>query len=114
MRKLFNDEAGFIISAELVLVLTIGVLGMIVGLASLRDSIDSELVDLSDAFGAISQSFNYKSIFKSLTLDNGEHARSSGSGFNDKSDECDCSPLQVEIVGGKDDANSTGTVNEGN
>ena len=42
MRKLINDEAGFIISAEFVLVLTIAVLGMVVGLASMRDSLTGE------------------------------------------------------------------------
>ena len=30
MRKLINDENGFVVSAELVLVLTIAVLGMVV------------------------------------------------------------------------------------
>ena len=33
LNQLWNDEAGFVISAELVLVLTIAVLAMIVGLS---------------------------------------------------------------------------------
>ena len=32
MRTLWHDEAGFVLSAELVLVLTLGVLSMVVGL----------------------------------------------------------------------------------
>ena len=36
---LLNDEAGFIISAELVLVITIGVLAMVVGLTAVRDAV---------------------------------------------------------------------------
>ena len=37
LSKLANDELGFIISAELVLVMTIAVLGMVVGLTAVRD-----------------------------------------------------------------------------
>ncbi|HBN79405.1 MAG TPA: branched-chain amino acid aminotransferase, partial [Planctomycetaceae bacterium] len=33
INNLYNDEAGFIVSAELVLVATIAVLGMVVGLS---------------------------------------------------------------------------------
>ena len=35
-RKLWNDEAGFVVSAELVLIATILVLGMIVGLSEVQ------------------------------------------------------------------------------
>ncbi len=55
MRKLFNDEVGFVVSAELVLVLTIAVLGMVAGLASVQHSINAELVDLFHAFGVVDQ-----------------------------------------------------------
>ena len=64
MRKLMNDEAGFVISAELVLVLTIAVLAMVVGLAAVRDAVVQELNDLSHAFGAVSQSTNVTGLSK--------------------------------------------------
>ena len=51
MMKLWNDEAGFIVSAELVLIATILVLGMIVGLVSVRDQVVQELGDIALAFG---------------------------------------------------------------
>jgi hypothetical protein len=57
-RRLWADEAGFIISAELVLVATIVVIGMIVGLASLRNSIVQELIDASQAVAAIDGNTN--------------------------------------------------------
>ncbi len=110
--KLVDDENGFVISAELVLVLTIAVLGMVVGLTAVRDSITSELNDLSNAFGAINQSYNYKGLKKELCYD-GVHAFVAGSGFNDKSDDCDCKPISFIDVHGKDDS-SNGMVNEGN
>lgn len=111
MRKLMNDEAGFVISAELVLVLTIGVLGMVVGLASLRDSLSSELVDLSNAFGAVSQSYSLGTLQKPKAT--GTHGSISGFGFSDKGDDCDCVGLTITSVVGKVDG-SGGPVNEDN
>ena len=112
MRKLFNDEVGAVISAELVLVLTIGVLGMVVGLASVRDSINAELVDLSSAFGAIDQSFSVRGSFKD-SLTGKPHGGVAGFGFRDRGDDCDCKPLEFIDVCGKPDS-SNGAVAEGN
>ena len=47
LRKLFNDESGVIISAELVLVLTIAVLAMVVGLSEVSVAVSTELNDVS-------------------------------------------------------------------
>jgi len=62
MKNLFNafvrDEAGFVISAELVLVMTIGVLAMVVGLTAVRDAVTHELNDVSNAIGSVSQTYN--------------------------------------------------------
>ncbi len=112
MRKLFNDEVGFVISAELVLVLTIAVLGMVVGLTSVRDSINAELVDLSNAFGAIDQSYSVRGSFKASNTDKA-HAQVAGFGFNDRGDDCDCKPLEYIDICGKNDS-SNGAVKEGN
>lgn len=54
--KLWNDENGFIVSAELVLVSTITVLSMLVGLSELSKSINNELYDVADAFQSVNQS----------------------------------------------------------
>jgi len=59
-----NDETGVIISAELVLVLTIAVLAMIVGLSEVAVAINTELNDLSNAFGALNQSFAFTGFQK--------------------------------------------------
>ncbi len=55
LRRLWAGEAGFIVSAELVLVATILVLGAIVGLVSLRNAIVLELVDMGQAIAALGQ-----------------------------------------------------------
>ena len=115
MRKLFKDEAGFVISAELVLVLTIAVLGMVVGLAAVRDGVLNEMNDLSHAFGAIDQSFSFTGAFKTkdCTCEGKPHGIVHGAGFRDKGDDCDCMPLEYLDTCGKPDS-SSGALNEGN
>ncbi len=58
--KLWNDEAGFIVSAELVLIGSICVLTMVVGLAEVSYSVNSELGDVAAAFDAVNQSYEYQ------------------------------------------------------
>jgi Flp pilus assembly pilin Flp len=80
--QLTADEAGFIVSAELVLVSTILVLGMIVGLSEVSANINQELEDVGSAFASINQSFEYCGL-------EGHKGRSSGSEFYDYADQCD-------------------------
>ena len=101
-RKLAGDEAGFIISAELVLVMTIAVLGMVVGLAAVRDAITNELNDVAHAFGAVSQTYQVAGLTKNRNHWSA-HASINGFGFNDNVDECDCNRIQYIDVCGKND-----------
>lgn len=109
MTRLLNDEAGFIISAELVLVMTIGVLAMVVGLTAVRDATVHELNDVSHAIGTVSQSYSVTGLEKARGGYGGwgSHARIEGFGFNDNVDECDCKVIELVDVCGKDDP-STG------
>jgi hypothetical protein len=59
MRKLWNDEAGFIVSAELVLIATILVIGLIVGMVALRNQVVQELCDVGMAIGSLNQSYAF-------------------------------------------------------
>lgn len=54
-KKLWNDEHGFIVSAELVLVTTITVLSTVVGLSTVSHAINGELYDVADAFSSVNQ-----------------------------------------------------------
>jgi hypothetical protein len=83
LKRLWNDEAGFIISAELVLVATVLVIGMIVGLVSLRNQVVQELVDVGQAIGSISQSFAYCGVHGKPGT-----AWTDGCGYRDKVDWC--------------------------
>ena len=62
LRKVWSDEAGFIVSAELVLVATIVVIAMIVGLVCVRNQVVQELIDVGLAIGNINQSYAYGGI----------------------------------------------------
>ena len=89
------DDAGFIISAELVLVSTIAVLALVVGLAEVSSSINNELEDVGSAFGSLNQSFNVRGQA-------GCGASATGTYFEDFSDDCDsqcdisCGPVSAE------------------
>lgn len=63
-RRFWADDAGFIVSAELVLIATIVVIGLVVGLAVLRNQVVQELVDVAQALGAVSQSFCFSGVIK--------------------------------------------------
>jgi Flp pilus assembly pilin Flp len=63
MAGFWKDEVGVVISAELVLILTLLVIGMIVGLTSLRDGVIEELADVGGAIGSQNQSFVFSSVF---------------------------------------------------
>jgi hypothetical protein len=89
LRKLWNDEAGFLVSAELVLVATILVIGLIVGLIEVQASVLHELNDVGEAIGSINQSYS----FPGTKTQKGWHCvTTSGSAFVDQSDDacCDC------------------------
>ena len=62
LKRLLSDDAGFIISTELVLVATIVVISMVVGLACIRNQVVQELIDVGQAIGCINQSYGYCGI----------------------------------------------------
>ena len=53
--ELWNDQSGFVVTFELILVTTIVVIGLIVGLTALRDAVVSELVDTAHSVQEINQ-----------------------------------------------------------
>lgn len=82
LKQLWNDEHGFIISAELVLIASIAVLSLVVGLTEVSYGINNELEDVGSAFGSINQSFRYNGV-------SGFKGKVWGSGNWDYRDECD-------------------------
>ena len=58
-KDLWTDQAGFVVSAELVLISTVGVVGIGTGLVCLRDAVNSELSEVGCAITALDQSYCY-------------------------------------------------------
>lgn len=102
LHTLILDESGFLISAEILVIFTLIFCAAVVGFAVIRDSLVHEMHDVSEAIGAVSQSYNVTGLRKARS--NGDyHARCSGFGFNDRADNCDCKGITLTSVAGKDD-----------
>lgn len=82
INRFWNENDGAIVSAEIMLVASILVLGVIVGLKSVRDSVVTELADLAQAVSNIDQSYCYSGVC-------GHAANSGGAHFQDQLDFCD-------------------------
>jgi len=82
LKRLWNEEVGAIVSAEIMLVATILVIGAIVGLKSVRDSVVTELADVAQALGNVNQSYSYSGA-------SGHHTFTAGAAFTDNADFCD-------------------------
>jgi hypothetical protein len=89
LRRVWKDEAGFVISAELVLVGSLVVIGLVVGLTSLRNQVVQELADVGQAIGSVNQSYAYPGIMKPCM------AWTGGSFYLDKIDFCQDGGKQV-------------------
>ncbi len=82
LQRLWNDDAGFIVSAELLLIATIAVIGLIVGLTAVRDAVTSELADVAGAINNVNQSYTVLGI-------RGHSGSVAGFSYVDQLDFCD-------------------------
>lgn len=82
MKEFWVDEAGLVLSAELVFVASIAGIGMIVGLSAARDGVTSELADVGSAIQSYNQGYSVLGI-------QGHGAGVNGSRFQDNTDYCD-------------------------
>jgi len=81
MKKQQKKQAGFIVSAELLLIATILVIGLIVGMVAVRDAVVAEYGDVAEAIGALDQSYSFEGI-----NDTGTNAITVGTAFSDLPD----------------------------
>lgn len=79
LAELARDERGFIISMELILIMTILVIGLIAGLTALRDAVVSELSDVARSIQETNQSYETGGT-------SSPSASQAGSAFSDRSD----------------------------
>ncbi len=57
--RLWDDDLGAIITVELVIYLTVLVIGLVPALVALRQGTLSEIIDLANSFMALDQSYSY-------------------------------------------------------
>jgi hypothetical protein len=98
IKALWNDEAGVILSAEIVLIGTILVIGMVVGLVELQCSVVDELNDLGEAIGSMNQSFMTSSVGSIMRSTGTYKAITYGSSFTDRIDSCDSNECAVVCI----------------
>ncbi len=105
LKRLWNDEAGFVVSTELILLATVAVIGLLVGMAAVRDGVVSELSDVAGAVQDVNQSYSYDGVI-------GHNAATAGSDFVDQLDECDSAD---DVAGAADNCITfnQGPINEG-
>tara|TARA_R110001606_G_scaffold359309_1_gene511128 strand:+ start:1587 stop:1976 length:390 start_codon:yes stop_codon:yes gene_type:complete len=81
-KKVMNKkQGGFVMTSELLLLSTTVVIGLIVGLTTMRDAVTAEMEDVAEAIGSLDQSYAYDGIKNAEGT-----AEISGSGFIDAVD----------------------------
>ncbi|QDT64661.1 hypothetical protein [Calycomorphotria hydatis] len=95
LKRFVDDEVGLILSAEVVLILTIGVLAVVVGLNAVAKAVNHELFDVAGAIGAIDQSYVVSGFANSHgnAWFGGNGYMGGGFGYIDRADECDCASM---------------------
>lgn len=73
-----KKQKGFVLTSELIILSTSMVAALVIGLATLRDSVTAELEDVAEAIGSLDQSYAFDGI-----ISGGASAEISGSGFID-------------------------------
>lgn len=76
LRAMWNQDDGFILSTELVLVGSALAVGAVAGLTSVRDTVVNELNDVGQALSQVDQSYSYDGVY-------GHGAYTAGSCFRD-------------------------------
>lgn len=97
LKNFWMDQNGAVVSIELVLIITIAVLALIVGWSEVAVAVNTELNDVSNAIGALNQSY----VITGFHAFGGGKLKSSfgGSCFIDRVDDCDTN-LSCDLVCG--------------
>jgi hypothetical protein len=100
LKSFVCGEEGFLLSTEGVLVGTIAIIGMIVGLASVRNAIILELDDFAAAVGALNQDYVYTGTSDPSAATN----TTAGGTFDDTVESTDAESINVTTITGVGEA----------
>jgi Flp pilus assembly pilin Flp len=62
LRQLWQDDQGAVLATEYLFLVTILILGLVVGLSNLRTAINAELTELGNAILALNLSFSFSGL----------------------------------------------------
>lgn len=62
MLKLWNDDAGALIAMEFLFIATLLVIGVMVGIVTVRSALVAELTELANAIQALSQGYSFSGL----------------------------------------------------
>ncbi len=102
-QRFLRDESGLVVTAELIMIITIAVISLTAGWGAVSAMLAEELEDVANSVGSLDQSYNYRGISAP------GHASCSGSGFNDSRNSVNVSTssnfnaqsnLDVSVAGG--------------
>jgi hypothetical protein len=82
LKRLWQDQGGAVVTPEIVLIATVLIIGMMVGLKSVRDAVVTEMADLAQGVSNIDQSFSYSGV-------DGHSGGQAGAFYYDGLDFCD-------------------------
>jgi hypothetical protein len=82
LRLLWKDEGGAVLSAELIMIMTLLLAATAVGISTLRNALVTELADVAAAIGSLNQSYTVGGI-------TGHHSGASAQAYSDAQDACD-------------------------
>ncbi|HUT11369.1 MAG TPA: hypothetical protein VMY42_12790 [Thermoguttaceae bacterium] len=88
LKRLWRDDSGAILSAELVLLMTVLVIGIVVGVKAVGNAVTTELWDVAEAIGSLDQDYMYSGTRLVDAADN-VCASTDGSNFVDWEDATD-------------------------
>lgn len=97
MRQFWQDEAGVIVSTEIILVMMLLVFGLIAGMASLRDAVAQELGDTGLMVNSLNQTYSF--LGNTNTVDSTINAATPSSNFADLLDENNADTTVQEPAG---------------
>lgn len=99
-QPLWTDERGMILSAEMIIIVTVVVLGLITGLACLQQAVVAELQDVGGALRGMNQSYGTPSFFGCGKWW-GRTSWTSGSRYTDSAYGFVAGGMDAEIGGGR-------------
>jgi hypothetical protein len=95
LRRFIQDESGFLLASESVLLGTLVVFGLIVGLTEVRNATVQELGDFSHAISFLSQDFEFTSVDSTNAAG---AILSAGSQYSDTDDDQSTSTAQANGI----------------